>query len=65
MEFLHGQERSASIRAAEQGGPVEVLTLSFDTLRDLLDKSENTRAEIQKIASERKRQNVELRGGVL
>ena len=65
MEFLHGQERSASIRAAEQGGPVEVLTLSFDTLRDLLDKSENTRAEIQKIASERKKQNVELRGGVL
>ena len=65
MEFLHGQKRSASIRAAEHGGPVEVLTLSFDTLRDLLDKSENTRAEIQKIASERKKQNVELRGGVL
>ncbi|HET9590649.1 MAG TPA: ATP-binding cassette domain-containing protein [Anaerolineales bacterium] len=65
MEFLHGQKRSASIRAAEHGGPVEVLTLSFDTLRDLLDKSENTRAEIQKIASERQKQNVELRGGVL
>jgi ABC-type lipoprotein export system ATPase subunit len=65
MEFLHGQKRSASIRAAEHGGPVEVLTLSFDTLRDLLDKSESTRAEIQKIASERKKQNVELRGGVL
>jgi CRP-like cAMP-binding protein len=64
MEFLHGQKRSASIRAAEHGGPVEVLTLSFDTLRDLLDKSESTRAEIQKIASERKKQNVELRGGV-
>jgi ABC-type lipoprotein export system ATPase subunit len=65
MEFLHGQKRSASIRAAEHGGPVEVLTLSFDTLRDLLDKSENTRAEIQMIASERKKQNAELRGGVL
>ena len=65
MEFLHGQNRSASIRAAEHGEPVEVLTLSFDTLRDLLDKSESTRAEIQKIASERKKQNVELRRGVL
>jgi ABC-type lipoprotein export system ATPase subunit len=64
MEFLHGQKRIASIRAAEHGGPVEVLTLSFDTLRDLLDKSESTRAEIQKIASERRKQNVELRGGV-
>ena len=65
MEFLHGQKRSASIRAAEHGGPVEVLTLSFDTLRDLLDKSESTRAAIQKIASERKKQNVELRRGAL
>ena len=65
MEFVHGQRRSASVRASERGSPVEVLTLSFDTLRDLLDKSETTRNEIQRIAEERKRQNVEMRGGVL
>jgi ABC-type lipoprotein export system ATPase subunit len=64
MEFLHGRRRSASVRAAEHGGPVEVLTLSFDTLRDLLDKSEATRDELHRIADERLKQNIELRGGV-
>jgi ABC-type lipoprotein export system ATPase subunit len=64
MEFLHGQRRSASVRASERGSQVEVLTLSFDTLRDLLDKSDVTCDEIQRIADERKKQNVELRGGV-
>src|SRR5512134_2690676 len=65
MEFLHGQRRSASVRAAEHGGPVEVLTLSFDTLRDLLDKSEATRDEMQRTADERMKQNLAVRGGVL
>ena len=63
MEFIHGQRRSASVRASERGGQVEVLTLDFDTLRDLLDKSEATRAEMQRVANERLEQNVELRGG--
>ena len=65
MEFIHGQRRSASVRAAERGGEVEVLTLSFDTLRDLLDKSEATREEMHRIADERMRQNLAVRGGVL
>jgi len=65
MEFMHGRRRSASVRASERGSQIEVLTLSFDTLRDLLDKSEATRDEIQRIADERKKQNIELRGGVL
>ena len=64
MEFLHGQGRSASVRASEHGGQVEVLTIDFDTLRDLLDKSEETREQIHRIADERQVQNVELRGGV-
>ena len=64
MEFLHGQRRSASVRASERGEQVEVLTLDFDTLGDLLDKSEETREQIQRIAHEREVQNVELRGGV-
>ena len=62
MEFIHGQKRSASIRASERGGQVEVLALDFDTLKDLLEKSEATRDEIQRIADERKKQNIELRG---
>jgi len=62
MEFIHGQKRSASIRASERGGQVEVLTLDFDTLKGLLEKSDATRAEIQRIADERKKQNIELRG---
>jgi ABC-type lipoprotein export system ATPase subunit len=65
MEFVHGQSRSASVRASENGSPVEVLALSYETLSDLLDKSETTYQEIQHIANERKKQNVEIRGGVL
>lgn len=64
LEFLHGQRRSASVRASERGEQVEVLTLDFDTLHDLLDKSEETREQIQRLAHERELQNVELRGGV-
>ena len=62
MEFIHGQKRSASIRASEYGGPVEVLSLNFDSLRELLESSEATRDEIQRIADERRKQNFELRG---
>jgi ABC-type lipoprotein export system ATPase subunit len=62
IEFIHGQRRSASVRASERGSPVEVLTLSFDTLRELLSKSEATRDEIQRTAEQRKKHNLELRG---
>ena len=62
MEFIHGRRRSASVRASERGSQVEVLTLSFDTLRDLLDKSEATRDHLQRTADERQKQNMELRG---
>ena len=48
----------------ERGDEVEVLTLNFDTLRDLLDESEATRDEFHRIADERQKQNMELRGGV-
>ena len=65
MEFIHGQKRSASVRAAERDGEVEVLTLGFDTLRDLLDRSETTREEMQRTADERKKENLAVRGGVL
>jgi ABC-type lipoprotein export system ATPase subunit len=65
MEFLHGQRRSASVRAAERGGEVEVLTLNFETLKDLLDASDASREEMQRTADERMKQNIAVRGGVL
>jgi ABC-type lipoprotein export system ATPase subunit len=65
MEFMHGQRRSASVRASERGSPVEVLSIRFDTLHDLLEYSESARSELQQMADARRLQNLELRGGVL
>jgi putative ABC transport system ATP-binding protein len=62
MQLLHGQKRSASARAYERG-PAEVLTLDFDTMRQLLSTSETTREAMQALAGQRKQQNIELRGG--
>ena len=62
MQLLHGEKRSASARAYEQG-PVEVLSLDFNTMKDLLAASEATREAMQALADQRKRQNIELRGG--
>jgi len=63
MQLLHGQKRSASARAYERG-PVEVLSLNFDTLKELLGTSEATREAMQALADQRKQQNIELRGGM-
>jgi ABC-type lipoprotein export system ATPase subunit len=64
MQLLHGQKRSASARAYERG-PVEVLSLSFETMRQLLSTSDVTREAMQALADQRKQQNIELRGGKL
>ena len=61
MQLLHGQKRSASARAYERG-PVEVLSVDFDTMRELLNTSEATREAMQALADQRKQQNIELRG---
>jgi ABC-type lipoprotein export system ATPase subunit len=62
MQLLHGQKRSASARAYERG-PVDVLSLDFDTMRQLLSTSDATREAMQALADQRKQQNIELRGG--
>ena len=62
MQLLHGQKRTASARAHEHG-LAEVLSLDFDTMRDLLNSSEATREAMQALADQRKQQNIELRGG--
>ncbi|HLO33719.1 MAG TPA: ATP-binding cassette domain-containing protein [Anaerolineales bacterium] len=64
MQLLHGLKRSASARAYERG-PVEVLSLSFETMRQLLSTSEATREAMRALADQRKQQNIELRGGKL
>jgi CRP-like cAMP-binding protein len=61
MQLLHGQKRSASARAYERG-PVEVLSLDFDTMRQLLSTSDATREAMQALAGQRRQQNIELRG---
>jgi len=62
MQLLHGHKRSASASAYERG-PAEVLTLDFDTMRQLLSTSDATREAMQALAGQRKQQNIELRGG--
>jgi len=62
MQLLHGQKRSASARAYERG-PVEVLSVDFNTMRELLNSSEATREAMQALADQRRQQNIELRGG--
>ena len=64
MQLLHGLKRSASARAYERG-PVEVLSLPFETMRQLLSTSDVTREAMQALADQRKQQNIELRGGQL
>lgn len=61
MQLLHGQKRSASARAYERGA-VEVLSLDFDTMRQLLSTSDATREAMRALADQRKQQNIELRG---
>lgn len=61
MQFLHEQKRSASARAYEHG-QVDVLSLDFDTMRQLLSTSDATREAMQALAGQRKLQNIELRG---
>ena len=62
MEFFHDRRSRASARAYERGA-VEVLSLDFDTMRQLLSTSDATREAMRALADQRKLQNIELRGG--
>jgi putative ABC transport system ATP-binding protein len=61
MEFFHEKKHRASIRASE-GGPVEVLAISYDTLKKLLDQSEVTREALHQSADRHEEENVKQRG---
>src|SRR5215208_1577506 len=61
MAFFHDRKRQASVRASERG-PVEVLTLSYDQLNELLNQSESTRDFLQEIAVSNEQRAAALRG---
>ena len=61
MAFFHERKRRASVRASENG-PVEVLTLGYDQLNELLNQSEVTREALRQIADQNEKQNAALRG---
>ncbi len=60
MAFFHERKRRASVRASE-GGPVEVLTLDYDQLTELLDQSDITRDWLHQKADRHEEENAELR----
>jgi energy-coupling factor transporter ATP-binding protein EcfA2 len=61
MEFFHEKRHRASIRASE-AGPVEVLAIGYDRLKELLDQSEVTRDALRQAADRHEQENVEKRG---
>jgi ABC-type lipoprotein export system ATPase subunit len=52
MGFFHDRRRKASVRASERG-PVEVLSISYDDLDQLLSQSESTREALHQLAKKR------------
>jgi len=61
MEFFHERRNRASIRASEYG-PVEVLSISYDKLNELLGKSEVMREALHQAANQHEQENVQKRG---
>ena len=60
MEFFHEHRNRASIRAG-RGGPVEVLTMDYETLGKLLGESETTREALKQAADRHEQENVAFR----
>jgi ABC-type lipoprotein export system ATPase subunit len=60
MAFFHDRKRKASVRASERG-PVEVLTLSYDQLDQLLKQSDATRDLLHQIADRNEERSASLR----
>jgi ABC-type lipoprotein export system ATPase subunit len=61
MGFFHDRRRKASVRASERG-PVEVLSISYDDLDQLLRQSESTREALHQMAKTRLADGLALRG---
>ncbi|HSR20672.1 MAG TPA: ATP-binding cassette domain-containing protein [Anaerolineales bacterium] len=61
IEFFHERKNRASVRAYE-GGPVEVLAISYEGLDSLLADSEMTREALHKAAHVHRDENLRTRG---
>jgi ABC-type lipoprotein export system ATPase subunit len=61
MEFFHDHRNKASVRAYERG-PVEVLSLDYSALNNLLRQSEPTREALHRAADEHEQENIGRRG---
>ena len=62
MEFFHEKKHRASIRAAESG-PVEALAVSYEKLKELLDRSELTLEALHQSADRHEEENSKRRQG--
>jgi len=62
MEFFHEKKHRASIRASESG-PVDVLAIGYDKLKELLDQSEVTLEALQQMADRHAAENSKQREG--
>lgn len=60
IAFFHQSKANASVRASE-GGPVEVLVISYNQLNELLSESEVTREALSQAADRHQRENVKWR----
>jgi ABC-type multidrug transport system ATPase subunit len=62
MALIHGGKRSATVRAGST--PVEAVALSQHAFHDLIGQSEETRAEIERVATERRQALTEARKSI-
>ena len=62
MAYFHEHRRQASVRASENG-PVEVLTLGYDTLDQMLCQSEATRELLHQMAEKHAEENAAWQRG--
>jgi CRP-like cAMP-binding protein len=63
MEFFHEKKHRASIRASESG-PVDVLSISYSQLSELLTQSGVTREALHQSADKHEEENVRTRGAI-
>jgi ABC-type lipoprotein export system ATPase subunit len=62
IEFFHEKKHLASVRASESG-PVEVLSIEYGQLKELLDQSEVTREALHQMADKHEDEHMSIRGG--
>ena len=61
IEFFHAKKHLASIRASESGS-VEVLSIGYEQLSELLNQSEATREALRQMADRHEDENLSRRG---